>query len=129
MVIGEMAVTTRVWDIAREYLEQAVAAGQVVGQAHLMLGIVDAQEGDLEAAKKHWAEAEQIARRERDQDLLERTQMARLLFSGPPGLAGLLMELGIAGGPFGPSLADLFGDDEDDGFFGEDDEDDDDLWY
>jgi tetratricopeptide (TPR) repeat protein len=127
MVIGEMAVTTRVWDIAREYLEQAVAAGQVVGQAHLMLGIVDAQEGDLGAAKKHWAEAEQIARRERDQDLLERAQMARVLFSGPPGLASLLMSL--SGGPFGPSFPDFYDEDEDGDlfFFGEDD-DDDEFW-
>jgi tetratricopeptide (TPR) repeat protein len=126
IVIGEMAVATRAWGIAREYLEQALAAGQVVGEAHLMLGIVDAQEGDLEAAKKHWAEAEQIARRERDQDLLERARMARVLFSGPPGLASFLMSLG--GGPFDPSFPDFYDEDDDEfSFFGED-EDDDDFW-
>jgi tetratricopeptide (TPR) repeat protein len=125
MLIGEMAVTARAWEIAREYLEQALAAGQVVGQAHVMLGIVDAQEGDLDAAKKHWAEAERIARRERDQDLLERARMARVLFSGPPGLASFLMSLG--GGPFDPSFPDFYDEDEDDFFFFDED-DDDDFW-
>jgi tetratricopeptide (TPR) repeat protein len=125
MVIGEMAVTARAWEIAHEYLERAIAAGQAMGQAHLMLGIVDVQEGELGAAQKHWAEAERIARRERDQDLLERVQMARFLFSGPPGLASLLMQLG--GGPFGPSFPDF---DDDDFFsYGEDENDDDDFWY
>jgi tetratricopeptide (TPR) repeat protein len=124
MVIGEMAVTARAWGIAREYLEQAVAAGQVVGQAHVMLGIVEAQEGDLGAAKKHWAEAERIARREGDQDLLERAQMARMLFSGPPGLASLMMSLG--GDPFDPSFPGFY--DEDDRFFFDEDDGDDDFW-
>jgi tetratricopeptide (TPR) repeat protein len=120
MVIGEMAVAARAWEIAREYLERAVATGQYEGQAHLMLGVVDAQEGNLRAAEKHWDEAERIARRERDRDLLERAQMARLLFSMPPGLASLLMSLG---GSSDSSFPDFY-DDEDDDFFGEDDDDD-----
>jgi tetratricopeptide (TPR) repeat protein len=126
MLIGEMAVTARVWIIAREYLEQALATGQYQGQAHVMLGIVDAQEGDLDAAEKHWDEAERIARRERDKDLLERARMARVLFSGPPGLANFLMSMG--GGPFDPSLPDFYDEDDDDLFFFDEDGDDDDFW-
>jgi len=118
MIISEMAVTVRAWEIAREYLERAIAEGQYQEQAHLMLGIVDAQEGNLGAAKKHWAEAERIARKEHDEDMLERVQMARLLFSGPPGFASLLM--GLGGNPFGPSLSDFY-DEEDDDY-------DDDFW-
>jgi len=124
MAIGEMAVTARAWELAREYLERAIAAGQMLGQAHLMLGIVDTQEGMRRAAESHWSEAERIARQERDGELLERVQMTRLLFSGPPGLASLLMQLG--GGPFGPALPDFYDDEGDDDlfFYDEDDEDD-----
>ena len=94
VMIGEMAIAAHVWDIAREYLERAVATGQLVGQAHLMLGVVAVQEGDYRTADKHWDEAEQIARQEHDRGLLERVQNARLMFGGPPGLASLLMRLG-----------------------------------
>ena len=125
-MIGEMAVTARAWEIAREYLERAVAAEQMAGQAHLMLGIVAAQEGDRRTANHHWGEAERIARREHDGGLLERVQMARFLFSGPPGLASLLMSLG--GGPFGgPLFPDFDDEDEDDDFFFDDEEEDDDF--
>lgn len=122
--IGEMAIAVHVWDIAREYLERAVAVGQLVGQAHLMLGVVAVQAGDYRTADRHWGEAEQIARREHDRGLLERVQNARLMFGGLPELASLLMRLG--GGPLGgPPFPGFYDDDEDDDFFYDEEEDDD----
>ena len=122
MIIGEMAVSVQAWEIAREYLEQAIATGQATGQGYLMLGIVAAQSGDLKMADQHWRQAEKIARRERDAGLLERARMARLMFSGPNQLASLLMRLrseGVGGPPFTDT----------DFFYDEDDEDDDDLYW
>ncbi len=121
-MIGEMAVTTHAWEIAQEYLERAITAGQEVGQSYLMLGIVAAQSGDHRTADKHWREAERIARQERDGGLMERVRMARLLFSGPPELASLLMSL--RGGPFGgPPFSDPAY------FYDEDEDDDDDFFW
>jgi tetratricopeptide (TPR) repeat protein len=120
-MIGEMAVAARAWEIAQEYLERAVAAGQATGQAYLMLGVVAAQSGDHRTADEHWGEAERVARQEHDGALMERVQMARLLFSGPPGLASLLMSLGS--GPLdGPPFPDP-------ACFDDEDEDDDDFFW
>ena len=122
MIIGEMAVSVQAWEIAREYLEQAIATGQATGQGYLMLGIVAAQSGDLKMAEQHWRQAEKIARRQRDAGLLERARMARIMFSGPTQLASLLMRLrseGMGGPPFT----------DPDFFYDEDDEDDDDLYW
>ena len=77
---------------------------------------------DLTTAKKHWRRAERIARKEGDEELAERIEVARSLFSTTPNLWNLL------GDP-------LFFDDFDpaDSFpeEGEDmeDEDDDDLFF
>jgi tetratricopeptide (TPR) repeat protein len=127
VVIGEMAVSARAWEIAREYLEQAIAAGQMMGQAHLMLGIVAAQEGDYKTADEHWKKAERVAHQERDGELLERVRMTRLLFSGPPELASLLM--GMGGGLSDLPFPDLYEDDDEyEDFFFYDEDEDDDFW-
>ena len=121
-IIGEMAVTVQAWEIAEEYLERAIAAGQAAGQGHLMRGIVAAQSGDPIAADQHWAEAERIARQEHDAGLVERVQMVRIMFTDPPALAGLLTRLrhGSPGDLSDLDLADFYDDDDDD--------DDDILW-
>jgi tetratricopeptide (TPR) repeat protein len=119
-MIGEMAVSAYAWEIAQEYLERAIAAGQGTGQAYMMLGVVAAQSGDRRMADNHWREAERIARQERDGGLMERVRMARLMFSGPPGLASLLMSLrgaSLGGSPF-----------SDPDYFYDEDEDDEDFW-
>lgn len=117
-MIGEMAVSVQAWDIAREYLEQAVAVGQEAGQAHLMLGVVAIQENDRRTADEQWREAERVAHQERDKELLERVHMTRIWFSMPPELASLMMRMG--GGPFSDSYADedfFYDEDEDDDFW------------
>jgi len=99
VTIGEMAVMNGASEIGQEYLEQAIAAGQAPGQAYLMLGILAVKDGDKRTADKHWREAERIARQNHDRELGERIQLARFRFSGPPGLADLILRLG--GGQFG----------------------------
>jgi tetratricopeptide (TPR) repeat protein len=111
VLIGEMAISTESWALAREYLDRAIAEDQVLGHSHLLLGVVASQEGDPGAARRHWREAERIARQEDDTELLERVRMTRLYFSGPPGLGSLLMRMGYDLGDI-----DL---DEDDDFFDE----------
>lgn len=105
-MIGEMAASAHAWEIAQEYLERAIAADRGAGQAYLMLGFIAIQNDDYRAADKHWRKAESIARQKQDGELMERVQMTRFLFSGPSGLARMLM--GLGGGPFGGSpFADL----------------------
>jgi hypothetical protein len=114
--IGEMAVMTGALEIGREYLERAIEADQEPGQMHLMLGIVSAKEGDRQMAERHWKEAEKIARRDRDRNLQQRVETARVVFTAPPGLADLMMRLGE--GPFGgPRFPDFPDDEYDDDFF------------
>jgi len=84
--IGEMATMSDAPEIAREYLELAIAEGQSPGQAHLLLGVLDKKEGDTMSAERHWREAERIARRSSDYELLERIRMARFIFSASPAL-------------------------------------------
>jgi hypothetical protein len=81
-----MATMSDAPEIAREYLELAIAEGQSPGQAHLLLGVLDKKEGDTLSAERHWREAERIARRSSDYELLERIRMARFIFSASPAL-------------------------------------------
>ncbi len=89
--IGEMATVSGAPDVAREYLERAITEGQSPGQAHLLLGILDKKEGDTRSAERHWREAERIARRDKDDELLERIRMARIIFSAPPDLLSTML--------------------------------------
>lgn len=104
-MIGQMAMMAQATDLAREYLERAVKAGQESGQAHMILGVLSVlADDDLQAANKHWRQAERIARKEGDSELMERIGVTRAAFSTPAGLFGLL-----AGGPFSPGGLDLDG--------------------
>ena len=113
-LIGEMAISTEAWSIAKLYLERAIAQEQMLGHTHLLLGILAIQEGDRNAANRYWKKAERIARQESDEELLERIEMTRLYYSGPAGLGRLLMRMGYRMDALG------FDDDEDD---------DDDFWF
>jgi len=118
MAIGELATMTRSYEIGREYLEKALAAGQEPGQAYLVLGVISASEGDMKTAKKHWKEAERVARRTSDGELFSLVQETRDLFSGPFGMFSRMM---MGGGLGSLDLSDFLGDDEfdddDDDFF------------
>ncbi len=115
MMIGEMAMMAQAPTIAREYLERAVEAGQQGGQAQLILGIVAMlADDDPKTARKHWRQAEKLARREGDEELMDRIEIARAFFTAPPGLLGLLRDAPFFVDDFDPS--DYFDEDIDDDF-------------
>ena len=91
MMIGEMAMMAQAPTIAREYLERAIEAGQQIGQAQLILGIVAMLAEDApDKARRLWRQAERIARREGDEELMERIEIVRAVFGGPYGLLDLM---------------------------------------
>jgi Flp pilus assembly protein TadD len=98
LTIGEMAMANGTFDLARDYLERALACGQKPGQAHLDLGIVDLEQGESAKTEMHWNDAMKIARRNNDQELMERVEEARLIFYAPSDLLDFIMQGGP--GPF-----------------------------
>lgn len=50
-------------ELARQYLEKAIAADQLSGQAHLMLARLEDESGNTKESKKHLNEAARIARK------------------------------------------------------------------
>jgi tetratricopeptide (TPR) repeat protein len=123
-----MAMMAQAPTIAREYLQRAIAAGQAKGQAYLILGLVAVlADDDLETARKQWRRAERIARKEGDEELLDRIEIARTFFSTPPGLLDLLRDAALFPEGFDPDewiLEDI--DDED---MHDEDADDDDIFH
>jgi len=93
VMIGEMAMDLDP-PLAREYLQKAIIAGQMPGQAHVLLGVVEARQKNDRASKKHLADAERIARQTKDADLAERVEMARIMAGGPLALIESLMKKG-----------------------------------
>ncbi len=81
-------------DLARQYLEQAIAAQQVPGKAHLALARLEADLRNVRESKKHLNEAERIARTTKDRDLAEKVEIARMMSGGPQVLMQRLMEMG-----------------------------------
>lgn len=109
--------------ICEPYLHRAIQAGQEPGQANLVLGILAVKRGDQKAADKYWREARKIARRDKDEALLNAIEQAEMIYRSP--LGGLFSR--ILGGNLDPRLLeqmlpDLLGgafeeDEDDDEFF------------
>jgi len=78
-------------------LQKALEAGQMPGQAHLIMGILEGTQDNRPACKKHFAEAERIARQTKDADLAERVEIARVIYSDAEGLLRHLMDIGGSG--------------------------------
>jgi tetratricopeptide (TPR) repeat protein len=93
VLIGEMAMNYNE-QLAQRYLEQAVSAGQLPGQAHLMLGILADRRDEHKIRDQHWREAERIARQTKDPELADRVEFARILAAGPGTFLEMLMERG-----------------------------------
>ncbi|MCB9433731.1 MAG: tetratricopeptide repeat protein [Ardenticatenaceae bacterium] len=128
VTIGEMAmIVPGAAEVCEPYLHRAIAIGQEPGQANFVLGVLAAKRGDTKMADKYWREARKIAKRNKDEVLLERIGQAEMMFRSPFG--GLLSR--ILGGEVDPRLlermlpgmlGELF---EDDDF----DEDDDEFFF
>jgi tetratricopeptide (TPR) repeat protein len=104
VMLGEMASHVDA-ALAISYLQKAIEIGQLPGQAHLWMGIIESRQGNQRTGRQHFSEAERIARRTKDNELLERVQMARAFASrmgslfnpflgmGDPGDMGSLLDL------------------------------------
>ncbi len=88
--------------LARQYLEQAIAAEQMPGQAHLLLSHLEDGLGNTRSSRKHLAEAERIAWKTKDRDLAGKIEIARIMSGGPQAFMERLMEMG------GPALVEDF---------------------
>lgn len=122
VAIGEMAAgVPEAHDVARTYLENGIRENQSPGQAHLMLGVIAAQTGDMSTAKKQWRKAATIARQTKDEALATRIEHAQTIFDNP--MNALLQMLGTRLGMDPAELLDKmpFGfddfDEEDDDFY------------
>ena len=96
VMIGEQAMHVDA-PLAMEYLHKALDARQNPGLAHLLLGILEDRQDNSRASKKHFAEAERIARQTKDEELAMRVKIARNPFAGIGG--GFLQRLMEMGGP------------------------------
>lgn len=96
VMIGEMAMDIDA-SLAMDYLQKALETGQMPGQAHLLMGILESRQDNRRASKKHFSEAERIARQTKDADLAKRVDMARVISSDVGGLLRHLMDIGGRG--------------------------------
>jgi hypothetical protein len=96
VMIGEQAMHVDA-PLAMEYLHKALDARQNPGLVHLLLGILEDQQDNSHASKKHFAEAKRIAHQAKDEELAMRVKMSKDLFGGFEG--GLLRRLLEMGGP------------------------------
>jgi len=93
VMIGEMAMNIDV-HLSMEYLKKGLEAGQMPGQVHLLMAVLEARQGNKSASKMHLSEADRIARRTKDADLVERVKVARAVTSDAGGLLHHLMSMG-----------------------------------
>ena len=93
VMIGEMALDIDP-TLAKETLQKAVALNQLPGQAHLMLGVLESGKNNKAASKKHFSEAERIARETKDVQLANRIESARMVSKGPQAILQHLLETG-----------------------------------
>ena len=93
VMIGEMAMNVDM-PLAKAYLQKALEVGQMPGQAHLILGVLEGRQDNRPASKKHFTEAERIARQTKDDDLAKRVDIARFISSDAGGLLRHLMAIG-----------------------------------
>jgi tetratricopeptide (TPR) repeat protein len=93
VMIGEMAMDIDP-TLAKETLQKALDVQQQPGQVHLMLGILESRQNNKTASKKHFSEAERIARETKDVELANRIEAARMLAKGPQAILQHLMDIG-----------------------------------
>lgn len=79
--------------IAYEYAQRALEQ-ENTGQAHVLLGVLESKRDNKAASKKHFREAEHIARQTKDEELMSRLEAARIYLAGPQALMRRLMDMG-----------------------------------
>ncbi len=89
--IAQMAVAEDALEVGKEYLDKAWKASQQRGDLNNIMGVYYAKTDSMKRARQHWQQAEQIAHRMRDFDLLERIEAAKMIFDSEHGLLDLFM--------------------------------------
>ena len=92
LIIGEMLMDSEP-ELARQYLEKAIAARQKPGNAHLLLSLLDNKQNRRRESQKHIKEAERIASQTHDQELVERVMMTQVLLDGPGAFLKKMMNV------------------------------------
>jgi tetratricopeptide (TPR) repeat protein len=88
--------------VSYEYAQKALAANKNSGEAHLILGVLESKREHSASSRKHFREAERIARQTNDEELQFRIETARIYLAGPGALIRQLLDAG------GPDLLDDF---------------------
>jgi hypothetical protein len=89
-------------ELARQYLEKAIATDQLSGHAHLMLSHLENKLENVKESKKHLNEAARIARKTRDRELADKVELARMMADGPQAFLERMLEMG------GPQMVEDF---------------------
>ncbi len=97
LTIGNLLLNSPAYTEAQVYLERALSAGEPAAEAHLGLMLLALHQGKTTEARKHWREADKIARREQDPDLLGKLARARELLDIPPALLNMLLTMPFPG--------------------------------
>jgi tetratricopeptide (TPR) repeat protein len=93
VMIADMAMDIDI-PLAMNYLQKALDAKQMLGLVHLMMGILEYEQNNKPASRKHFNEAERIAYQTKDTDLANRLDAARLVAQGPDAIMRQLMDIG-----------------------------------
>jgi tetratricopeptide (TPR) repeat protein len=93
VMIADMAMDIDI-PLAMNYLQKALDAKQMLGLVHLMMGILEYEQNNKPASRKHFNEAERIAYQTKDTDLANRLEAARLVAQGPDAIMRQLMDIG-----------------------------------
>jgi tetratricopeptide (TPR) repeat protein len=102
--VGQLLALTPAQDLAKEYLERAIAAGQQAGMAYAALATIAVRQQNLEEAEQYLAQAERIARQSHNPELRQQIDAVRAMMTMPPGMLDFMLNnpnLFGAGGPFG----------------------------
>jgi tetratricopeptide (TPR) repeat protein len=81
-------------ELAYEYAQKALAAKEEPGQIHIILGVLEAKRENKSASRKHFQEAERIARQTNDEEMQFRIEAARIYLAGPEAFLRQLIDAG-----------------------------------
>ncbi len=115
--IGQFLALSPFIEIAQDYLERALAAGQDVVHTCTSLAILALRRGDSQTARRYVREAEKAARKSRDPESQQQVAMIRDMLDIPPDLLNMMLRglaSGMLDGPGGLPFPGFLDDDESD---------------
>ena len=127
-MLGHVLAFTPAVEMAKEFLERAITAGQDVAHSLVTLALIALRQGDPPTAKRHLRDAEKALRKNYDPALMEQIRATREMLDMPPEMLNMALSQfgprGLFSGP-APFLPDFLDDDDD---YDDDEEWDDDFF-